>query len=324
MMQRREFLKKSAATGLISVLPSGICKFAGGSFIQTVSGKLDPDKTGWFLQHEHVLVDFIGAKEVTPSRYDRKEAFDKIIPYLRELKSLGYNTFAECTPQFLGRDVLLLQELAMASGLNIITNTGLYGTRDGKYLPDYAFTETPSQLADRWLKEWNNGIEGTGIKPGFIKISVDKAPIKSFQQNLVKAAAITHLESGLPILSHTGEADAAFEQIAILKEFKVHPAAFVWVHAQSEKDPEKHKKVLSLGAWASYDGIAWDNPQRYLELISHAKNTGFLDQVLISHDAGWYHVGEANGGYYKGYTAIHKALIPLLKQSNFTDMEVEN
>ena len=31
------------------------------------------------------------------------------------------------------------------------------------------------ELADLWIKEFNNGIEDTGIKPGFIKIGVNPA-----------------------------------------------------------------------------------------------------------------------------------------------------
>jgi phosphotriesterase-related protein len=219
--------------------------------------------------------------------------------------------------------VTLLLRLSHASGLNILTNTGLYGTRNGKYLPEYAFSESAGQMAKRWIAEWENGIEGTGIKPGFIKISVDKAPIRDFQQNIVKAAAITHLKTGLTIVSHTGEAGAALEQIEIIKRSGVHPSAFIWVHAQAEKDPANHLQVVRQGAWASYDGVAWESPGRYLELIDHMKKNGYLDHVLLSHDAGWYHVGEPGGGDFKGFTAISEQLIPLLQKAGYKSTDIK-
>ncbi len=321
-MHRRSFLTGIASLGFVTIVPS-FGKPDNSGYLQTVTGRLDLDKAGLILEHEHVLVDFIGAAKVSPSRYNSEEAFEKILPYLNELKQLGFTTFVECTPQFLGRDVKLLKRLSIASGLKIITNTGLYGTQNGKYLPEYAFKESPEQLAQRWIAEWKNGIERTGIKPGFIKISVDKSPIKDFQKNLVKAAAITHLETGLTIASHTGESEAALEQINILKESNVHPSAFIWVHAQSEKNPEKHLQVVEQGAWASYDGAAWEKPQRYLELINNLRKHGFMDQALISHDAGWYHVGENDGGDFKGFTEISKQLLPLLKSEGYKDAEIE-
>lgn len=321
-MQRRNFLSLLAALGLSATLPVR-GKTTRRGRLQTVKGWIDRDNTGRILEHEHVMVDFIGAGKVSASRYNPDEVFEKVIPYLKELKDAGFDTFIECTPQFLGRDVKLLRRLSDASGLNIITNTGLYGTQNGKYLPSYAFSETAEQLAKRWITEWEEGIDGTGIKPGFIKISVDKAPIRDFQQKIVKAAAITHLETGLTIASHTGEAAAALEQLDILKKNHVHPSAFIWVHAQSEKDPGKHLQVVGQGAWASYDGAAWEKPGRYLELIDHLKKNRYLDHVLISHDAGWYHVGEPGGGEFKGFTGISKKLIPLLKDVGYKDADIE-
>lgn len=321
-MDRRRFIVSSAALGILSFMPQFTLPAKNG-FLQTVTGKIDLDNAGLILEHEHVLVDFIGAEKITPGRYNQNEAFNKILPYLQEVRKLGFSTFVECTPQFLGRDVILLKRLSEATGLNIITNTGLYGTQNGKYLPAYAFKETAEQLARRWISEWEKGIDGTGIKPGFIKISVDSAPIKNYQRNLVKAAAITHLATGLTISSHTGASEAALEQLEILKENKIHPSAFIWVHAQNEKTPEKHIAVVSQGAWASYDGAAWEAPERYYDLIENLRKNGYLNQTLISHDAGWYKVGEPGGGEFKGFGTISQQLLPLLKSKGYNDADIE-
>ena len=41
------------------------------------------------LVHEHVLVDFIGADQIRPGRYDREEVFKLARPKLEELKRAG-------------------------------------------------------------------------------------------------------------------------------------------------------------------------------------------------------------------------------------------
>ena len=123
---------------------------------------------------------------------------------------------------------MLQKRLEDESGLQVITNTGYYGAMQNKYLPQWAFTESAEQLARRWINEFENGIDGTSIKPGFIKIGVDAPHLSSLHQKLVKAAAITHLKTGLTICSHTGPAAAAFEELNILRTMSVHPSAFVW------------------------------------------------------------------------------------------------
>ena len=201
---------------------------------------------------------------------------------------------------------------------------GYYGAVKNKYLPQWAFTETREQLSERWINEFENGIDGTTIKPGFIKISVDAdAPnLSELHQKLVSAAALTHLKAGLTICSHTGLGTAAFQEIDIIQEMKVHPSAFVWVHAQAEEDRSLHVKAARMGAWVSLDGIGWGDFEKYATSIDNLKQVGLLNRVLISHDAGWYKPGEKNGGNFTGFTNIFTQLLPLLKKRGFTETDI--
>jgi phosphotriesterase-related protein len=49
---------------------------------------------------------------------------------------------------------------------------------------------------------------------------------------------------------------------------------------------------------------------------------GRLDRVLLSHDAGWYHVGEPNGGTYRAHDTLFTAFIPGLRARGFTEAEI--
>src|SRR5450759_3347099 len=140
--------------------------------IMTVNGPIPSSKMGISLIHEHILVDFIGADSISNKRWDRSKVIEKSLPYLKQIKNLGCRTLVECTPEYIGRDPLLLKSLSDSSGLNILTNTGYYGASNNKFIPRFAFNETADQLAKRWVSEWEEGINGTGIKPGFIKIGV--------------------------------------------------------------------------------------------------------------------------------------------------------
>lgn len=291
--------------------------------IITVNGPIDADEIGFTLPHEHVLVDFIGADSVGPHRYNPDSAFQVALPHLVEFKGSEGETMFECTPAYLGRDPALLRRLATVSGVNIITNTGYYGAVGEKYYPDHAFVETAEQIAERWIKEFNDGIDNTGIRPGFMKLSADKAPLTETQVKMVHAGAITHLATGLTIAIHTGNGAAAQEELAIIESHGISPQAFIWIHAQSERDSSIHRLIAERGAWVEFDGLNPENVNQYVGFLKRARAESWLNKVLVSHDAGWYNVGNPGSVKYRGYTTLINELIPALERENFSRDDID-
>jgi predicted metal-dependent phosphotriesterase family hydrolase len=321
-MRRKDFLKISAGVLCASFIKPQALLAVPRNFTYSVKGRLNGNRWGTVLAHEHILVDFGGADVAGYHRYDRQKVIEKALPHLQQFKELGGKTLFECTPAYLGRDPYVMKELSEKTGLNIIVNTGYYGARNHQHLPPHTFTDTPEQLAEGWIDEFRNGIEGTGIRPGFIKIGVNRGPLSDTDKKLVKAACLTHLETGLTIASHTGPSDGAFEQLEILREYKVDPSAFIWVHAQNENDPEKQEQIARLGAWVGLDGINGKSIDRHFSMLNSLKKAGFLSRVLISHDSGWYRVGEEDGGNFQPYSLIFDKFIPMLREEGYTNKEV--
>ncbi len=293
--------------------------------IHTVTGPIPVSEMGTTLVHEHIIVDFIGADQTGYHRWVKDEVVERAKPFLMDVKSRGLKTFFELTPSYLGRDPILFKRLSEETGLQIVTNTGFYGARQDQHIPAFAFEMSAEEIADIWIGEFENGIEDTGIKPGFLKMAVETDPVLSdFHTTLIHAAAITHLQTGLTIVSHTGPAGPAFAQIAELKKMGVSPEAFVWTHAQ-RGTVEDYLKYAESGGWISIDNVR-DRPGRiemFVERLSKLKDAGVLDQVLISHDSGWYRVGEENGGNYNGYTDLFDLLIPALFEVGFTQEDID-
>lgn len=273
---------------------------------------------GLTLIHEHILVDFIGADKTSPERWNRADVLAKMLPYLQELRRLGVQTLLDCTPAYLGKDPELLRELSEKSGVQLLTNTGYYGAVDNKYLPAHAFTETADQLADRWVADFQDGIGTTGIRPGFMKISVNPGPLSDMHRKLITAAARTHKRTGLTICSHTGPYGPAFEQIDVLKQEGVDPKAFVWVHAQGNSMVH-YARAVRDGAWVSLDGLDNGNVAQYADTLLLMKENQFLHRTLLSHDAGWYDPDKPGGGpISRDYTVLFKRLMPELNRRGFT------
>jgi phosphotriesterase-related protein len=318
-MNRKTFLQKSTAAAGIFLFPA----LLADDVVMTVTGPIRPADMKFTLEHEHVLADFIGAKGYSRDRYNADEVFARALPFLKDVKQRGCVTFIDCSPAYLGRDVLLFKRLAEATGLNFITNTGYYGAVGEKFLPPQVYTETSEQIAARWIDEFKNGIEGTGIKPGFIKTSVDNAPLTEAQRKVVDSAALTHLATGLTIAIHTGNGEAAKEELAILKARGVSPQARIWVHAQNETDKAYHVEAAQNKSWVAFDGVNPDTVQANIAYLQNMKAHKLLDNVLVSQDSGWYNVGEPNGGNYKDYNCIFTQFIPAMKANGFTELEIK-
>ncbi len=292
--------------------------------IMTVLGPISALEIGTTLAHEHIMVDFIGADSTGYHRWKKQDVIDKAIPFLQAIQEKGCITFMECTPAYLGRDPELMKSISEKTGMNIITNTGYYGARDNIFIPPGAFEMSPEELAADWIAEFHEGIEGTGVRPGFIKISVDRNDsLIPMHEKLVRAAALTHLETGLAIMSHTGPDKPAFDQLGILAEYGVSPEAFIWTHAQAGT-LDGWIKAARMGAWVSLDNVNEKRTQEYIENLSALKAAGLLKQVLLSHDSGWYRVGQKDGGKYNGYTTIFTKLIPALLQNGFDEEDIED
>lgn len=327
-MTRREFLAILTVSGAVTEVDGAAVSTsltAPGTLdraVNSVTGPIRPDRLGVTLCHEHVLVDFIGADRVSPDRYERDAAFAKALPHLQRAHARGCRTLVECTPAYIGRDPVLLRRLARASRLHILTNTGYYGAADDKFLPPHAFTESVDQLAARWIREAREGIEGTGIRPAFMKIGVDAGALSAVDEKLVRAAARTHRATGLPIYSHTGNGVAAMAQLAVLEEERTPLGAFVWVHAQNETDPSVHVGAGRRGAWVSFDGVGPTSVDRHVALVLGMREAGLLGRVLVSHDAGWYHVGEPDGGTYRPHDLIFTDLLPALRDRGVSSAEI--
>src|SRR3954465_10558818 len=176
-MNRRDALRVGLGAGVMGLFRQPLRAADEEPRVMTVRGPIPPGEMGPTLPHEHVLVDFVGARGASRDRYDSDEVYRIALPHLKRIREQGIRTLVDCTPAYLGRDPALLRRLSEASGLNILTPPGYSRAGRGKFLPDHARAESADELASRWLREWREGIDGTGIRPGFIKLGSAGGPL---------------------------------------------------------------------------------------------------------------------------------------------------
>lgn len=332
---RRQFIIKSsiisgmALAGLPTFAHSSRANFEGK--ILTVLGPIDPKDLGVCLPHEHITSRF-GEEPEEFAKYDYEHAISDIVPYLKFMKKTGCESIMCCTTKYFGRDVKLLKKLSEASGMHIIANTGLYGSANDRYVPKSAFEAKAIKIASGWIDEFEKGIDGTGIKPGFIKIGVDNGPLSRIDARLVRAGAICHSATGMAIQVHTGNnLQAAKEQLNILNEEGVAPNAWIWIHGQNVINNRDLLFAAEKGAWISLDSLRTANyyeqrdkikitVERHLELLKMLKKNGFLNQVLLSHDGSSY---PQKGKSKRTFEVLFTTFIPMMKGAGFSDDEIK-
>jgi phosphotriesterase-related protein len=71
-----------------------------------------------------------------------------------------------------------------------------------------------------------------------------------------------------------------------------------------------------------FDGISGETAPRHVELVLRMKRARLLHRVLISQDAGWYHVGEPGGGEFRGYDGLFTDFLPALRKAGATEKDL--
>jgi phosphotriesterase-related protein len=146
--------------------------------------------------------------------------------------------------------------------------------------------------------------------------------LSEINAKLVSAAALTHLQTGVVIASHTGDGVAAFTQLSLLRKHAVPPSAFIWAHAQDEKNAKLHQQVAADGAWIEFDGVSEASLNQTVASVLAMKQAGQLEHVLVSQDAGWYHVGVAGGGSFRGYDLLFTRFLPELRKAGLKESDI--
>src|SRR5262245_43808353 len=149
--------------------------------VETVKGAIEADELGTTLIHEHLR----NADEAVHNQWPqaagaRGGSQQKAAPggglaiAVREAKAavdLGIKTIGEPTAMFLGRDVNFMKRVSEETGLQVVPCTGIY-TYD--YLPQFFMNRDADQIAEFFVADIEQGIQGTDIKAAFIKCAADE------------------------------------------------------------------------------------------------------------------------------------------------------
>src|SRR6266851_4569859 len=151
---------------------------------QTVLGPIAGEAMGITLPHEHQLLDEAVAR-------------DEALLF----KHAGGQTFVDPTNRVLARDPLALARVARATGLNIIMGSGYYVA--AAHPPDMD-RRTADDIARELVTDLTEGVDGTGVRAGFIGEIGTTWPWTDNEQKVLRASVAAQRETGAALMIHPG------------------------------------------------------------------------------------------------------------------------
>ena len=275
--------------------------------INSVLGPMDTADLGFTLPHEHVTTGSAGVQDTYPELIiSRERAIEMAAGDLTRARNEGVGTIVDLTTLDLGRNVRLMEEVSRRSGVHIICATGSWLD-----VPRAFWTLTPDRVADLWVREIEEGIEGTGIKPGIIKVATSST-MTGQEELMLRAAADAHRRTGLPISTHTPPLSrVGQDHLRILEVEGVDPARVYVGHVNSTPDKGYHAGLMEKGAFLGMDHYFWCahtepaglarlnnafQPYKHIPgyeipgweertvLVKELIDDGYADRIMLSHD----------------------------------------
>jgi phosphotriesterase-related protein len=287
--------------------------------LRTTLGPKNADELGMILPHEHIFVDL---RTWDKPGYGEAEVADVIAlmaPEIKKIQALGVTALVECSPMGVGRRADLDKAVSAATGLPVVVPTGVY--REPWILP-WMHQASEDALYEWMLGELEGEIENSGVQAGWIKLSAGDDGITETEAKILRAAARAGAKTNAIIGSHTIRGRVVRDQLDIIESAGYTPERFIWIHTQAEPDFDLHLEMAKRGAWIEYDNIGSDNNNDdwYLDHIQRVLDAGFGDQLMLSHDRGWYDPAAQPGAIPMPYTVLSERLIPKMREHS---MDVE-
>ena len=321
-------LTESPATGAQPV-PS--VTFPNGAIIRAILEDLPPESlaSGATLFHEHLSLNVAfwetllgGNAEALAQRLSGDppsyfmEDFDLILEEVRVAAAEGIACIVDGGHADMGRDVDFLRRLSQASGLPIVASGGYYIQ---PFYPPEIEEQDEEEIAEALVRDAQEERWGAF---GEIGSSAEMTPD---EEKMLRAVGRAHLQTGIPIFTHTANGSEALTQLDILESLGVDPAHFVIGHLGSLSDPEveAHSAVAARGAFVGFDRLASGSETDVVkvEMITAMLDAGYVDNLLLASDFSSAGHLKRNGG--PGYAKTVTQFVPMLREAGVDDETIQ-
>ncbi|NTW38723.1 MAG: phosphotriesterase-related protein [Cellulomonadaceae bacterium] len=277
--------------------------------VNTVRGPISVDDLGPTSIHEHFAFGYPGSDgDRTMWTYDQAQILARATEMAADLRSSGLRTVFDLTPNDCGRDPVLLRTVAEENDLTIVCSTGYY--YEGEGAPSYfkfrsIFADVTAELTDLMVTELTEGIAGTGIKAGVMKVGTSEGVITDYETCILKAAAAAQQVTGAPIITHTSGGTMGPQQARLLLDAGADPAKVVIGHmCGNVADTTYQLATLRYGVGVGFDRIGLNKmfndvtDDDRMDAVVSLMDLGYSARIFLAHDAVNHWYGRSVQGFY--------------------------
>lgn len=323
-MTRREALVLLSAGSVLRA------QFPKGAIIRTVLKDLPPEALagGATLFHEHLSLapDFMprwiaAARAVNPQAKagpptpqappsDRPffmRDLDLMTEEVRTASQEGVACIVDGGHPDMGRDLDLLKQLSMQSGMPIVAGFGYYSQ---PFYPPEIAEWSEARITQELIRQARTQPVGAFGEIG----SWDE--ITDLERKVFRAVGKAHLETNLPIFTHTGiPGKSAVEQLDILEAAGVKPNRVVIGHLGNLIDPkvEVQKALCKRGAFIGFDRQGGQGDARQVPMVLALIEAGYAGNLMFSSDLSSANQLKRNNG--AGYAKTLTVFVPKLREA---------
>ena len=253
--------------------------------VETVNGPVNLDELGLTLIHEHFRATDEATRFQFPHMYDEAAEWEAAMSDANAIRGHGVQTVVEPSAMFLHRDAAFSKRVADESALNVILATGVYTY---EHLPQPLLNRTEDEIAEIFVHDIQQGIQGTGIKAAFIKCAADEPGVTPNVEKIHRAAARASQQTGRPIMAHSRPASGTgLDQMRIFSEEGVDPGKVQVAHTGDTDNLAYIERLLDTGCWIGMDRYGLDiflpTEQRQKTLLALLEK-GHADRMFLSQD----------------------------------------
>lgn len=305
--------------------------------VQTFRGPIGSEELGPVLIHEHIFVRNPELEANLPDgEWDPEAAIDAAVSGLTDLFGLGIGTVVDLTVPGLGRDVGLVARVADRAPVRLVASTGWYTPN---VLPTFfqfhgpgRMLDGPDPLVSLFVRDITEGIAGTTVRAGMLKVMVDADGITPDVGRVMEAVAAAHRETGVPITTHSHPASRnGLAQQAFLRDRGVPPERIIIGHSGDTEDLDYLRQLMDNGSTLGMDRFGMEHvlpDDRRVRTVLALLQDGYADRMVLSHDAAIYsHVTPPSwrAGHAPRWRmdTIPKIIVPALREAGASDDEID-
>jgi phosphotriesterase-related protein len=281
--------------------------------IITTLGPKNSSEIEMILPHEHVFVDLRAWDTPDYAQAEVDDVVRLMAPQIEKAKQAGVTAIVECSTVGVGRRADIDRAVSETTHFPLVIPTGIYRE---PWIPDWAHQASEAELADWMLGELQGEIEKSSVQAGWIKLSAGDDGLTACETKILRAAATAGRATDAVIGSHTIRGRVVQDELDIIEAMGYDAQRFIWIHTQAEPDFELHLEIARRGAWLEYDSIGnseWVSEETILQNIQSLLEAGYGNQLLLSHDRGWYDPALPHGGVPKPFTYLTEQFLPKLR-----------